>query len=57
MIANEKFMVLRNDNGTKDAWLNSEQYVTSSTLGDNSWGNTVSVGCNTVVAENASGYF
>ena len=26
------------------------------TIGDNSWGGTVSVGSNTVVAEDASGY-
>ena len=51
-----KFMVLRNNNDRKEAWMNGSQYVTSSTLGDNSWGGTVSVGRNTVVTENASGY-
>ena len=49
-----KFMILRNNDDSKDAWLNGEQYVTNAGQGDRNWGHYVSVGTN-VFNENAKG--
>ncbi len=41
-----KFMILRNNNGRKDAWLDTERYLFASRAGDSSWGHGVSIGKN-----------
>ena len=49
-----KFMILRNNDNSKDAWLNGEQYLTNSTEGGRAWGHYVSIGSN-IFNENAKG--
>ena len=49
-----KFMILRNNDDSKDAWLNDEQYVTNTGKGDRNWGHYVSIGTN-IHNENAKG--
>ena len=55
--AKRKFLILRNNNGTKDAWLNGVKYLTASTAGEDDWKNGITIGKTTVVSgENATGY-
>ena len=49
-----KFMILRNNGDSKDAWLNGEQYVANSIEGDKHWGQYISIGTN-IHKENAKG--
>ena len=47
-------MILRNNDDSKDAWLNGEQYVTNSVEGGRAWGHYVSIGTN-IHNENVKG--